>query len=69
MSSLSVQLANLTAKARQVEALQTNSAVQNRLERAKTAAIIAALEDARKKAKKTTRPRPSSPAGGTAPTR
>jgi hypothetical protein len=69
MSSLSVQLANLAAKARQIEALQNNGAAQNRLERAKTAAILAALEDARKKAKKVNRPRPASPAREIAPAR
>lgn len=69
MSSLSVQLANLAAKARQVEALQGNSAARNRLERARTAAVLAALEDAKKKAKKVNRPRPASPASGIAPAR
>ena len=66
MSSLSVQLVNLAAKARQVEALQNNAAVMRRLESLKTAAVLAALEDARKKSKKVNRPRPASPAAGIA---
>jgi hypothetical protein len=69
MSSLSVQLANLAAKARQVEALQNNAAVMRRLESLKTAAVLAALEDSRKSAKKVNRPRPASPAREIAPAR
>lgn len=69
MSSLSVQMANLASKARQVEALQNNAAVVRRLESLKTAAVLAALEDARKKAKKVNRPRPASPAREIAPAR
>jgi len=69
MSSLSVQLANLAAKARQVEALQNNAAIIRRLESLKVMAVIAALEDAKKKAKKVNRPRPASPAREIAPTR
>jgi hypothetical protein len=69
MSSLSVQLANLASKASQVEALQNNAAIMRRLESLKTAAVLAALEDARKKAKKVNRPRPASPAREIAPAR
>jgi hypothetical protein len=69
MSSLSVQLANLASKARQVEALENNAAIIRRLESLRTAAVLAALEDARKKAKKVNRPRPASPAREIAPAR
>jgi hypothetical protein len=69
MSSLSVQLANLAANARQFEALQNNAAIMRRLESLKTAAVLAALEDARKKAKKVNRPRPASTAREIAPAR
>jgi hypothetical protein len=69
MSSLSVQLANLASKARQVEAFQNNAAVMRRLESLKTAAVLAALKDARKKTKKISRSRPASPAREIAPAR
>ena len=52
MSALTVQLQNLASKAREVEALADAGKVQNSLERARSIAALAVLQDAIKRARK-----------------
>ena len=52
MSALTVQLQNLATKARDVEALADAGKAQNSLERARSIASLAVLQDAIKRARK-----------------